>query len=335
MNDWTTKTHAIAAAVAGAAVVGSAIVPGHDIMVVCLAAGLPLAASLLALALSRGVWSKDLLAVLTVELAVLLLFPRFYIFVRCQHDTGRVVELAEQSRIGEARALAHEVLSLSPQATWNGMSLKLAADNLDGAAREIEQRINGPLPNDADVDRCLARARDLAMLGRTNDALQTLDAAPGASDSPEASNLRGTIYETRGAWREARKEYRRVESGWREREVSTQRTAGLVRAVTGIAFCERKLGRLREAEAAWLKRLELSPTAESNFLLAQFYEDTQHTQKASFHAEEAMRLAPERYAQKGRQLLDKLVTSHFGCLGVFRAESSPGSPFGATTIESK
>lgn len=335
MNDVTTKTHSVAAAVAGLALLVSAIAPGHDVALVIFVAALPLLASLAAIALQRGQWSADLLAVLIVEIAVVIFVPRLYLHARTQSDAARVVDLAEQSRIGESRKLVHQALALSPNATWRGQPLRLAAENLNRAVSQIEARVGVPLPRSALLAEHLGRARDLAMLGRTSEALRELDAVPEVDRLPDAMNLRGAIHETRGEWRAAGERYARAKEDWLTREESQERTAGLMKAITGIAFCERKLGRLREAEAAWQERLKLFPTAESHFLLAQFYEDTQQAPKARFHAQEAVRLDPKHHTQQGRQLMDKLVTSHFGCLGVFRAESSPSTPFGAATIESK
>jgi len=60
--------------------------------------------------------------------------------------------------------------------------------------------------------------------------------------------------------------------------------------------------------------LTLAPDADSHFLLAQFYEDTQQTASARRHAQRAVALAPERYQERAEQLLNKLATFHFGCL---------------------
>jgi hypothetical protein len=76
------------------------------------------------------------------------------------------------------------------------------------------------------------------------------------------------------------------------------------------------LGHYARAETAYQQLLALSPTADTHFLLAQFYEDVQRTSLAAEHARRAMALAPERYQQPGEQLLDKLVTLHFGCWGL-------------------
>jgi tetratricopeptide (TPR) repeat protein len=74
------------------------------------------------------------------------------------------------------------------------------------------------------------------------------------------------------------------------------------------------------AEAAYQQLLELDPSADTHFLLAQFYEGTQQAAKAQFHARQAMALAPDRYDQAGQRLIDKLITHHFGCWGASAAE---------------
>ena len=130
----------------------------------------------------------------------------------------------------------------------------------------------------------------------------------------------------------ARDWYGKAKAQWQSLADSAERTAGLSRSITGIAFCERKLGRLREAETAWRDLLSVSPTADTHFLLAQFYEDTQQAGKSRFHAEQAMQLDPQRYHVQGRRLIDKLVTSHFGCAGVFSADYSPSTPFGSDPL---
>jgi tetratricopeptide (TPR) repeat protein len=94
-----------------------------------------------------------------------------------------------------------------------------------------------------------------------------------------------------------------------------------LQATTGIAYCQRKSGRYAEAEANYQQVLALSPTADSYYLLAQFYEDTQQAEQARTHARQAMELDPARYGQKGEKLIRKLTVSDFGCLGVFTAEN--------------
>jgi len=77
---------------------------------------------------------------------------------------------------------------------------------------------------------------------------------------------------------------------------------------------------LTEAEAAYRQRLDLAPTAESHFLLALFYEDTQQSARAREHARLAMQLSPARFGERGRRLIDKLDSLHFGCWSRFMVD---------------
>ena len=129
---------------------------------------------------------------------------------------------------------------------------------------------------------------------------------------PPTCTLRSTRPASSGASRLAW--YNRATQTWQSAPPSPERTAGLAQALTGIAYSNRKLGRLPQAEAAYQELLSLAPTADSHFLLAQFYDDTQVTTKAAYHARQAMSLDPARFNHPAHQLLDRLSTSHFGCL---------------------
>jgi tetratricopeptide (TPR) repeat protein len=334
-----TKAHCLAAAVAGVALCAAAIGGGAcrwhdapapfvwlDVAVVHFVAALPLAASLAA-ALLQLSWRRSTLAVLGPEAIALLVVPALYVHARCKSDLNQAVELSRQSRYGETSVLLHRILALQPDAQWGGTSVALAAANTDEIVHRIEEQIAAPFPETAtDADR-IHRAQQLAMLGRNREAIALLDSTPSLADSAEGCNLRGTIHETQGQWLDAREWYTRAKTALRSLPGSRAQTGGLAQAITGIAFCERKLGRLHEAEAAWQELLALAPTADTHFLLAQFYEDTQQAAKAQFHARQAMTVDPERYSRDGQRLLDKLITSHFGCLGVFDAEHrSPSGP---------
>jgi tetratricopeptide (TPR) repeat protein len=323
------SVYALAAAVACVTVIGyaasgalgwqSAPAPfvWRDVALVCFLAALPLAASLTALMVRTSRLDQQFAAVVAVEAIVLVLVPWLYIEARLRNDTVRVAGLVEQSRFGEARELVTRLLILGPNASWKGRPLREAAFHLDAVVRGIEQRVAAPVASDATAEDRLRRSRDLAMLGDTSMAIAMIQQSPSLADTPEACNLLGTVYETRGEFSAGRDWYGRARRAWQSRGDSPERTAGLVQAMTGVGYCERKLGRLQEAEAAYQERLALLPTAESHFLLAQFYEDTQQTAKAREHARQATKLDP-RYERSAQQLIDKLATVHFGCWGLFK-----------------
>lgn len=260
------------------------------------------------------------LAAALVAGVVLLVPPATYAGARCRHDVGQLGEYLGQSRFGEARALARGLLVLDAGRQVQGHPLPEVAADVERVMRELEGRVGSPLSLLATPGERLNRARHLAMLGRTDEALQVLDKVRDPAAAPDAENLRGTVHETRGEWEPALAAYRTARAEWERRPPSPGRAAGLLRATTGVAYCQRKSGHYPEAEEAYREVLALSPTAESHFLLAQFYEDAQQAGKAREHARRAMALAPDRYRQEGEKLIRKLTVSHFGCLGVYAAE---------------
>jgi tetratricopeptide (TPR) repeat protein len=299
-----------------------------DVGLVQLVCALPLAL-LLAGVLRKQPAAMGTLAWTLLAPAVLaLVVPWVYREARWRHDLRELQGLLEQSRLGEAQPLATMLARLDNRAALSGVvPLKRLADEIDQTVSALQARAARPLAADAgDGDR-ISRAQDLAMLGRTDEALHVLAAAPALANSPVACNLRGTIHETRRQWRQARDWYSKAKTDWEQEPDTPEQTAGLIRATTGIGFAERKLGRYREAEAAYQQVLALAPTADSHFLLARFYEDTQQASKAQQHARAAMSLDPGRYLQPAGVLIDKLVTLHFGCWGVrsaeFHGQSSP------------
>ncbi|MBN9120051.1 MAG: tetratricopeptide repeat protein [Planctomycetes bacterium] len=252
--------------------------------------------------------------------AALLVPPATYTDARCRHDLGRLGEYLEQSRVGEARALAHGLIVLDGGLTFHGRPLSEVAGALNRAAASLEARVASPLRPHATTRERLDRARALAMLGRTDEALDALRPVSDPGAVPEVEALRGTIHETRGEWEPGLSAYREAGASWERRGPSAARDAGVLRARIGVAYCLRKSGRYAEAEAAYREVLALSPTADSHFLLAQFYEDAQRAGSAREHARRAIELAPDRYGTAGARLIEKLAVFQFGCLGVYDSE---------------
>jgi tetratricopeptide (TPR) repeat protein len=296
-----------------------------DVWLVHLACAVPLAMSLIRLLIRRPLAFNPTAGMLPAAAFLALVVPWIYREARWRHDLRQLQSLLEQSRFGEAQPLAAMLLRLDEDAVLGEVTLRDLSADIDRTVLNLEMRSSEPLATGARVADRLARARDLAMLGKTGDALSVLAEAAAEGDSPQAANLCGTIYETRHQWRPARDWYSRAKAAWEREPQSPERTAGVVQAATGIGFAERKLGRYREAEAAYQQVLALSPSADSHFLLARFYEDTQQAAQAQAHARAATALDPQRYQQPAGALIDKLVTYHFGCWGVRSAELRAGS----------
>lgn len=262
---------------------------------------------------------------IALALAILAVIPAVFVDARVRHDLKLLTELLEQARLGEASELTGRIAALQPSADWQGRPIAALGRELDRTVADLRSRAAVPLPDSAGPLARVDRARDLAILGDTDAALNVLsDRRIAAIEDPEVMNLRGTIHETRSEWKAARDWYRRARWASEGLPASEAGLATLLQAQRGIAYAERKAGRTPEAEAAYRELLALSPTADTHFLLAQFYEDGQQADLARTHARRAMDLDPRRYAREGRQLIDKLQTVHFGCFSTFQAERSSG-----------
>lgn len=255
--------------------------------------------------------------VTTGILAVAL--PATYVAARCRHDAISFQELRAQSRLGEAARVIHRLQRLSLGSQLQGQPIPSLRSDMDRSVRQLQSAVAGKLPAGATDDDRLQRARQLAILGQPYDALQVLDTI--RTSRPDADNLSATIRENLGQWQQALDEYTRAETSWESLPSSRQQLAGQIQAVTGRAFCLRKQGRYPQAEQTYLQLLALSPTAQTHYLLAQFYEDTQQSSLARKHALHAMALAPKQFERPGKQLINKLAASHFGCFNMsFKSE---------------
>jgi tetratricopeptide (TPR) repeat protein len=268
-------------------------------------------------------------------LVFMLAAPATFTAARVERDLHRLDGLVEQARFGEAAALAHRVLALDSDAEFLEAPLSEIAARLDALVAQLEARVAVPLPAGASAGQRLDHAQNLAQLGHVQEALEiseTIDDARGDEARGDeargdeargddargaaAANLRGTIHETQEAWDEGLAAYQEAKAHLDEQPRSPARDAALERALTGIAYCQRKQGEYAAAETAYQELLALAPTADSHFLLAQFYEDTQQTAPAQAHARRAMELNPQRYGRRGEQLIRKLAVFHFGCWSV-------------------
>ncbi len=250
------------------------------------------------------------------------LIPSTYVNARCRHDAGQVVELLKQSRIGESAHLLNRILALNFNYQHNGEPVRRIVSELKTTVEHLKNRVESQLSATATVDEQIERARELAMLGQLEQASATLRATGELESNPDICGLLAIISENQNQWETALDLYLNCQNLWQAMPQETRRSEGIFTSTRGIAFCCRKLGKIQQAEDEWLKLLQLSPTAATHFLLAQFYEDIQQTTKADEHATKAAELSPSRYRDKAEALVKKMRQLHFGC---FRLHQSPGS----------
>jgi hypothetical protein len=300
------------------------------------ALGLALPASLFIAAVVRRplcpVLSRDWRsAAVTVAFCIsfVWLIPGAYAATRVRHHVGRLQQLLDEARFAESRRLAHALHTFDPSLRPAGIAsspsqelpLSSLVEMLDEHVRRLGDRVSRPLPSGAPDSARLDRAEELAMLGREPEAVVLLlPLAERRPADPRACELLGMIHETREDFAAARAAFERAAENWESLPPSSERILGRAQAMRGIAYAERKLGRYSAAEAAYQKLLAISPTADTHFLLAKFYEDTQQASAARRHARRAMELAPDAYSAPARELIDALTVRHFGCLPVYVQE---------------
>ncbi|MDX1946542.1 MAG: tetratricopeptide repeat protein [Pirellulaceae bacterium] len=254
---------------------------------------------------------------------IALLVPAAYDHARIRYFETQLAESLAQNNLNRAAVLAADLAMLQPRGEVAGESHAALAARLRERVQALEREIAQPLPSPTTVGMLLARGHQLALLGRVDDAQRVLAPLVALDPPHPAACLHlGAAYELRGDWQAGLDWYERARSALRRLGPLPQSAQPmLLQATKGIAFTQRKLGRLREAEAAYLQALDLAPTAEMHFLLAQFYDDSQQTALAHQHAETAARLDPRQFGDAAEQLIAKLAEHHFGCWGIFTRQS--------------
>jgi len=234
--------------------------------------------------------------------------PALFLHSRYEAEFHRVRDLLEQSRYATAARVLERLAWYPTNHILLGHDRRTVYSQAVAAERQVQAELT---QLDRQPDRqatALDRARLLAMLGREPRALEVLSTLEAVT--PEALNLRATIRETQEQWIASRDDYRAALAlGDRHEPLAADR----FQALRGIAYCERKLGNSLAAEAAWLRLVEIHPTAETHFLLGQFYEDTQQTRQARHHLHRAATLDPANYKVPAESIERRIRRAHLGC----------------------
>ncbi len=249
-------------------------------------------------------------------LTILALVPRIYIDARGRHDAEQYFSLRQQSRLGEASSLLRRMLILDTTIRKDGYFLRREQSELDREIDSLNRQVSIELSATASFDQRLQRSRLLAMLGHTSHAINLLLEESESVRSVEACSLLGTMHENGHDWNSAIRFYGIAERLLKLSSSETDTSAKEYQVAMGSAYCFRRLGRLNEARACYLRLLEINPNADTHFLLAQFFEDIQETSSAQHHTLEAARLDPNRYRERGLKLIRKMRSLHFRCLNV-------------------
>lgn len=248
--------------------------------------------------------------------AVALVVPWTYESARSKQQLEQLGEYVGLSRYREALHLATSLVARDRQLAINGRPLADLAAELQRTVAALEAEVALPLSRGAAGKERLDRARALAMLGRSDNAMELLAGIEEPALAGQAASLLGLVCENQEEWIAAAEAFELANLAWQKLPNSQQRRAGIIEATRGLAYAQRKAGQYGRAELTYRRLLTLSPTADTHFLLAQFYEDTQDARQANVHARQAIALAPAVYQQQGARLINKLRVYQFGCWGV-------------------
>jgi hypothetical protein len=198
------------------------------------------------------------LAALTLGLTALVLPAATYTGAHVTRNLAHLSELLEQSRFGEAQMLARRLLAFDPGAKLDRRPLSDVAREIEQVVLELEARTAAPLASSPGESERLERARELAMLGRTDAALDLLRDAPAWNRAAEACNLSGLIQETTGQWMLGRECYERATSACEPMADSPERPLGWSRRCTASPIANESWGitppRSQRTSSHWRSR---------------------------------------------------------------------------------
>ncbi|GAA4421089.1 hypothetical protein [Bremerella cremea] len=258
-----------------------------------------------------------------VSSLLFLVVPWTYQQARCNAELDTAMDQLSQTRLVEANDRLRSCLVLEPSLQHQGIAVRKMVEQLTLQIAEIQQQSAMPLAADAPIERVVPFAIQLAVLGRGEEATRLLNMyenSPGFA-AHGGHQVLGTLYQDRREWRLSLDHFRLAEKFWADQASSPSTSAALASSIQGTAFALRKLGRVFEAEEAYQRLLDLNPSAETHFLLAQFYEDIQHSSLAAHHARRSIELHPQQYKTSGEALIHKMQASHFRCFQLFPSGS--------------
>lgn len=245
----------------------------------------------------------------------LALFPAgVYRMSRVQAAQDQLHQFQSQMRIGEFVALSEDMLVIAPAVKYQERLLMRVVLDWEHQRRQLTDSF----PQFPEAEQ---KARVLAMLGRRREALALLDLnSLGETRSVSRCLLAATIFEHEQDWTQSCFWYEQARTQLNESDRDS--IPMLAAAYRGLGFCQRKQGEYRQAEAAYLSLLKLDPSAETHFLLAQFYQDTQVGEQAAYHLDQAVRLSEQQYAELATEMRARLQSHQFSCFQLWRSSNS-------------
>lgn len=257
------------------------------------------------------VWSLTLIA-------LALVVPAAYADAVAESLRTELQQSLDGERLALAKRQADELRQLKPHWTVHDAPIQKLQRELGQAVDQLRSEAAEPLPTSATLPLVGRRITVLVQLGRYREALHLArPLTQGEHFHPIALDYCGLCYQRLEQPRESLEIYRRAIDYWDTQPTGNAQRRGLASALKGVAFAARRLENRTLEEQTYQRLVEVDPSAESHFLLAQCYREHQKTSLAAAHAATAIELDP-RYQEQAAGILSSLSRDHFGCLQVPR-----------------
>ena len=254
---------------------------------------------------------------LGIGLVLATVIPFSYGHFLADYYSNQLTEALKNQRLELARSASGCWSRLAPQAHWQDQPVAEIHAQLAGEVNRIRHALSELSAGQVRSNPGMVASMFLQLDDFDGAVAVIKPHLRGTAPSPFAWDTFGLILQRQELWRESEQAYRKAFELWNQESDSSNKN-GLASALRGIAHAQNRQGRVRDAEQTYQQLLEIDSSAETHFLLAQFYEEEQQTEEAYHHASEAMILAPGQFQQPGQTLINKLQSAHMGCFQIYR-----------------
>lgn len=260
--------------------------------------------------LSRSWWTMAMLA------AFALFVPASYVDAVADGIRIDLENSLGARRYALAAHQAHTLMELKPSGSVHGKALVELLPELRQTVDDLESDLGRPLPPHAPIGQIARRITLLMHLDRFEEALRLLNPLRrDARFQPICLDYQGLCWQRLQQYPESLDAYQNAVAYWNTQPDSDRKRVSLASAWKGIGFAARHLGHRTLEENAYRTLVDLSPTAENHFLLAQCYSEHQKTRLAAEHSTIAVQLDPKLRVQS-ESMVTSMSRDHFGCLQI-------------------
>lgn len=255
--------------------------------------------------------------------SMLLLLVLFAVFVPVAYTDavadGVRIDLEnslDSGRFALAQRQAWTLSELTPRGMIRDQPLTTLVSELDQTVSRLEAEVRRSLSPRPPISEVGRRITSLMHLDRMEDALRLLNPlARNPQFRPICLDYQGLCWQRLEQYSKSLDAYQSAVAYWQSQPGSDQKRVSMASAWKGVGFAARRLSDRSLEEHAYRTLVELSPTAESHFLLAQSYSDHQKTKLAAKHSAIAVQLDPQ-WRSQSESMLISMSRDHFGCLQI-------------------